>query len=94
MVSDIYLGKVRRSVRRTPNPDLDEELIDLIEECRQDLQAVGVCKEKTQDETDRTILGAVRCFVRWRFSLGSNESQFNREDYMLLRDELRKRSCF
>lgn len=90
-VSKEYLAKVRRSVRRGENPDVDAELTDLIEECRADLHALGVRLDKVNDETDSLILGAVRCFVRWKFGLENPDAAANREDYMVMRDELRWR---
>lgn len=90
-VSEEYLSKVRRAVRRADNPEINEELKDIIEECRKDLQLVGLIKSKTEDENDFVILGAVRCYVRWKFGVNNNEAEVNRDDYMQIRDELRKR---
>jgi hypothetical protein len=86
-----YLAKLRRSVRRNTSVDVDAELTDIIEECRLDLQALGVLQIKTDDETDSLILGAVRCFVRWKFGLSNEDAELNRDDYMLMRDEIRRR---
>lgn len=93
-VSNEYLAKVRRSVRCADNSELNAEITDIIEECRLDLQQVGVLKAKTDDETDVLILGAIRCFVRWKFGLNNPNATPNREDYMQMRDELRKRSNY
>lgn len=90
-VSAGYLTKLRRSVRRNTSTDVDAELTDIIEECRLDLQALGVLTSKTTDETDSLILGAVRCFVRWKFGLSNEDAELNRDDYMLIRDEIRHR---
>ena len=89
-----YLTKVRRAVRRNQNPETDAELIDIIEECRLDLQQLGVLSAKTNDETDSLILGAVRCFARWKFGLSNEDATANREDYYLMRDELRRRGDY
>ena len=88
-VSAEYLKKLRRSVRRSENQEIDAELTDIIEECRLDLEALGVTK--ANDETDPLMLGAVRCFVRWKFGLSNEDAAQNREDYMQMRDEIRKR---
>jgi len=93
-VSCNYLAKIRRAVRRNTSTDVDAELTDIIEECRFDLQQLGVLKEKTEDETDSLILGAVRSFARWKFGLSNDDADKNREDYMLQRDELRRRSAY
>lgn len=90
-VSNDYLAKIRRAVRRNQNADVDAELIDIIEECRLDLQQLGVLKSKAEDEQDSLILGAVRSFARWKFGLSNEDAEKNREDYMLQRDELRRR---
>lgn len=90
-VSCDYLAKVRRAVRRNQSTDVDAELTDIIEECRRDLILLGVRESKANDETDSLILGAVRCFARWKFGLSNEDADKNREDYMQLRDELRRR---
>ncbi len=93
-VSTEYLNKIVRAVRRNASEDVDAELNDIIEECRLDLQQLGVLKEKTEDETDSLILGAVRCFARWKFGLSNDDAEANREDYMMMRDELRRRADY
>ena len=90
-VSSEYLTKLRRAVRRSQSDEVDEELTDLIEECRRDLTALGVASSFASDEADPLILGAVRCFVRWKFGIRNEDAAANREDYMQLRDELRKK---
>ncbi len=88
-VTDAYLEKVRRGVRIQMDIDWDAELIDIIEECRLDLISLGVTPEKANDEADSLILGAVRSFARWKFGLDTDIK--NRDDYMLQRDELRRK---
>ncbi len=90
-VSAEYLTKIRRAVRRNTSADVDAELTDIIEECRLDLQGLGVTSTKVNDETDSLILGAVRCFARWKFGLSNEDAEKNREDYMSMRDELRRK---
>ena len=90
-VSAAYLTKIRRAVRRNTSTDVDAELTDIIEECRLDLQSLGVIATKTTDETDSLILGAVRCYARWKFGLSNEDAALNRDDYFQLRDELRRR---
>lgn len=93
-VTEGYLTKIRRAVRINSDTDFDAELTDIIEECRLDLQAVGVTSSKTSDESDSLILGAVRSFARWKFGINSPESAANREDYMMQRDEMRRRTDY
>ncbi|MEA4869902.1 MAG: hypothetical protein VB062_04610 [Christensenella sp.] len=88
-VSSGYLGKLRVAVRRNASTDVDAELTDIIEECRHDLTSLGVLETKANDETDSLILGAIRCFVRWKFGLSNEDAAANRDDYYLVRDELR-----
>jgi hypothetical protein len=90
-VSNEYLAKMRRALRRS-GESADAEITDLIEECRRDLILLGVLKEKADDETDSVILGAVRCFVRWKFGVNNPEAERMQEEYMILRDELRRRA--
>ena len=93
-VNYAYLAKIRRAVRRNSSVDINEELTDIIEECRLDLQQLGVLESRTNDETDSLILGAVRCFARWKFGLSNEDAEANREDYLMLRDELRRRTDY
>ena len=85
MVTDFYMDKIRRAVRRGRNQEVELELADIIEECRRDLISLGVLERKANDEADPLILGAVRCFVRWKFGIGNEDAAANREDYMQLR---------
>lgn len=94
-VSPEYLAKLRRAVRiKTATAEVDAELIDLINEARQDLESLGVLSEKTTDETDSLILGAVRCFVRWKKALTPEDAAADMEAYMIMRDELRRKSAY
>lgn len=90
-VTSGYLAKMRRALRIGQSADIDAEITDLIEECRLDLQKLGVIKTKTDDETDSLILGAVRGFIRWKFGLSNPDADRMREEYYLMRDELRRR---
>lgn len=90
-----YLAKLRRAVRqKTPTADATEELTDLIEECRADLVRLGVLPDKAADEDDALILGAIRCFVRWKWAQTPEDETGNMRDYMLMRDELRKTGTY
>ncbi len=90
-VSAGYLTKIRRSIRRNSSTDVDAELTDIIEECRLDLISVGVVSAKATDEDDCLILGAVRCFARWKFGLSNEDAEKNKADYQDLKDELRRK---
>ena len=87
-----YLTKIKRAVRTTSTAEeIATELTDLVEECRADLEALGVLHVKVVDETDPLILGAVRSFVRWKFAQDAKEAESNQSDYMAQRDELRRK---
>lgn len=90
-VSTEYLTKIRRAVRRNTGTDVDAELTDIIEECRLDLINTGVVPAKANDETDSSILGAVRSFTRWKFGLSNEDAAANKQDYLDQKDELRRR---
>jgi hypothetical protein len=92
-ISAEYLTKLRRAVRRNTSADVDAELTDLINECRADLRSVGITQAKAEDETDALILGAIRCFVRWKFGFSNEDGNANKEDYLLLKDELRHKQA-
>lgn len=89
-VTAAYLNKIRYSVRRNSSTLVDSELTDLIEECRADLQRLGVSSAKATSETDYLTLGAVRSFVRWRFGLSNEDAEQNKNDYLMQVDELRR----
>jgi len=85
-----FLTKIRRAVRRNTSADVDAELTDLVEECRLDLQRLGVTSAKATSESDSLVLGAVRSFARWKFGLSNEDAAANREDYLRQADELRR----
>ena len=94
-VSPEYLSKLLRAARiRNANSDIQAEVTDLCEEARLDLEMLGVLPDKSTDETDPLILGAVRSFVRWKMAADEKEANFNMNDYMLQRDELRRRGAY
>ncbi|MPM44835.1 hypothetical protein SDC9_91517 [bioreactor metagenome] len=93
-VTEGYLAKFRRAIRRNTSTDVDAELTDIIEECRQDLINLGVLESKATDETDSLIIGAVRCYVRWKFGLSNEDAAANKQDYLDLRDELRRKTDY
>lgn len=89
-VSAGYLAKLQRAVRlKTLTADASAELTDLIEECRADLISLGVLSTKATDETDSLMLGAVRCFVRWKMAQTPEDAAADMDAYMTMRDELR-----
>lgn len=89
-----YLTKLVRAVRMTAGTDINAELTDIIEECRADLISLGVVAAKASDETDSLILGAVRCYVRWKFGLSNEDADKNRTDYYTVRDEIRRKKDY
>lgn len=93
-VTAAYLKKIRTGVRIQSDTDFDAELTDIIEECRLDLQAVGVTSAKASDESDSLVLGAVRSFARWKFPVSDKSAEQNRGDYMIQRDEMRRRAGY
>lgn len=90
-VSEAYVHKMRRAIRVELNNEVYLEIVDLVEECRHDLIQLGVCEEKANDEADSIIRGAVRSYVRWKFGPNNPEADRLRDEYMTLRDELRRR---
>lgn len=93
-VGAAYLTKVRRAVRVNSSVEVDAELTDIIEECRLDLANIGVRYDKAISETDALVLGAVRSFARWKFGLSNPDAEKNREDYLMQRDEMRRRGSY
>ena len=89
-VSAEYLDKIRFAVRRTTGTQVDAELTDIIEQCRADLIRIGISKATAEDETNSLVLGCVRCYARWQFGINGDDADRNRDDYLLLADNLRK----
>ena len=89
-ISEEYLKKVRFAVRRNASEQVDSELKDIIEQCREDLIRVGVPKEVANNEENKLVLGCQRAFARWQFGINGDDAERNREDYRLMADELRK----
>lgn len=89
-ISDEYLAKIRFAVRRNSNATVDNELKDIIEQCRMDMIQKGVEKNVAEDESNKLVLGCQRAFARWQFGINGDDALKNREDYRLMLDELRK----
>lgn len=90
-VSNEYLGKIKFAVRTvSDDANVNQEIIDIIEECRADMINKGVKKSVAEDETNYSTLGCVRSFTRSRFGIDANDIKLNMEDYRLQVDELRK----
>lgn len=93
MASEQYLEKAAYMLRRhRGDPKLDDELQALIAECQAELVRVGVPEERTMDEADPLILGAVRAFLRWKFpvQLEPGDAERLRSEFYLVAENLRK----
>lgn len=90
MVSETYLEKVRFAVRRNSSKQINEELTDIVEQCRADLIRMGVAKSVAEDEENTLVLGCQRAFARWQFGINGDDAERNREDYKLMANDLRK----
>lgn len=67
------LNSVKLSLRIS-NTAFDEEIIDLIEAARQDLQLSGVSSLKVKDDTDPLIKRAITTYVKAHFGFDNPES--------------------
>lgn len=90
-VSAAYLAKIKFAVRTvSTDQNVEQELTDLIEECRADMINKGVSEDVANSEYNYSTLGCVRSFVRSRFSIDRADIVDNMSDYRLQVDELRK----
>ena len=90
-VSYDYLKKIKFAVRTVSgDPNVIQEITDIIEECRADMINKGVDEAVANDETNYSTLGCVRSFARSRFGIDANDIKMNMDDYRLQVDELRK----
>lgn len=90
-VSSEYLSKIKFAVRTVSvDPNVIQEITDIIEECRADMINKGVDPLIAQDETNYSVLGCVRSFARARFGIDPDDIRVNMADYRLQVDELRK----
>ena len=91
--SAAYLAKVRLTLR-LQSTTFDGEIEDYIVACWADLVQLGVLESKATDETDGLVLGAVRAYVRWRFTNDPVLAERSRDDYYYMRDEMRLRADY
>lgn len=90
-VSAAYLAKIKFAVRTvSTDQNVEQELTDIIEECRADMINKGVIEDVANSESNYLTLGCVRSFVRSRFSIDRADIVDNMSDYRLQVDELRK----
>lgn len=82
-----YLAAIRQRLRLTTD-DFDNELTDLINAARADLQLGGVVMEKANDETDPLILKAVETYVKAEFGLDNDDADRYRASYKEQRNGL------
>lgn len=90
MVSEEYLAKVRFAVRRNSSKQINEELNDIVEQCREDLIRMGVAKSVAESEENKLVLGCQRAYARWQFGINGDDVKRNREDYQSMANDLRK----
>lgn len=69
--ADALLGKVKSALRRPPN--MDDELTDIINACREDLALVGVCCITAHDPL---IIRAVILYAKANFSFSADSGMF------------------
>lgn len=93
-ITETYVDDMIRAVRRSKSDAIVPEICDLICEARADLISAGVSEEKANNENDPLIKGAIRCFVRWKFGLASEETEPNRRDYIELKDNIRRNAAY
>ncbi len=90
-VSRVYLEKIKFAVRTvSTDGNVEQEIMDVIEECRADMINKGVDNEMAYDESNYSVLGCIRSFARARFGIDANDIKTNMADYRLQVDELRK----
>ena len=91
MVNEGYLSKIKFALRTvSTDSNVEQEIADIIEECRAHMIAIGVNKEVAEDEDNLLVLGCVRSFARAKFSIDREDIETNMADYRLQVDELRK----
>lgn len=91
MVSSEYINKIKFAVRTVSTDyNVQQEITDIIEECRADMVNKGVAAAVARDESNYCVLGCVRSFARSRFGIDAADIQANMADYRLQVDELRK----
>ena len=80
-VSSEYVAAIRQRLRLTTD-DFDNEITDLINAARADLE------EKANDETDPLILKAVETYVKAEFGLDNDDAERYRASYKEQRNGL------
>lgn len=94
-VGAAYLSKAKTALRvKNPSAEITQEITDNIETCRADLISLGVLSSVANDETNYGILGAVKSYLRWQMAPTPEEGAANQENYMTMRDELRRKAAY
>lgn len=88
-VSSGYLTAVKTRLRITTTT-FDTEITSHINAAREDLIRLGVRSDVAEDETNMSILAAIRAYTLWRFSSDDTLAERSRRDYNDMRDELRR----
>lgn len=93
VVSADYFAKVKVRLR-TQSTAIDDEIETHIIAAREDLTRLGISADVAADETNMTVLAAVRAYTLWRFSSDAEVAERSRRDYYDMRDELRKHEAY
>ena len=85
--SAIYVEAVRQALRISHHA-FDDEIEDLIQAARADLNLIGIPESKTDDESDALIRRAVIVYVKAEFGLDNGDSEKYHESYEALKRHL------
>lgn len=81
---DFVLEKVKIALRiRTAN--LDDEILDLVQECLNDLRIAGVTN---LDPLDSLILRAIKVYCKSQIGIDNKDSEKYYESYVMLKQHL------
>lgn len=72
----------------TSDPGITQEINDLIEAARLDLQQAGVSSEKAKDDTDPLIKRAITVYAKANFGYDNPEASRFQDSYVMLKQHL------
>lgn len=83
----MLLDDIKVSLRIT-NTAFDGEIVDLIEEAKQDLRFAGISSVKANDETDPIIKRAIKTYCKSQFGFDNPDADRLYDSYIMLKQHL------
>lgn len=93
VISADYFAKVKVRLRMQSTA-LDDEIETHIIAAREDMTRLGISADVAADETNMTVLAAIRAYTLWQYSSDKDIAEKSHKDYNDMRDEMRKHEAY